>query len=106
MTQQSVSMFLAQSTDFTIFPEKASTFALPYDILYYFLTAVTVVFTIIIFGLIIYFCLRYRRRENDKPTPTFESTRLEIFYTVVPFMIVMVMFFWGATLYFQVYADA
>jgi cytochrome c oxidase subunit 2 len=105
MTHSLPNLILAQATDFTIFPEKASAFATPYDYLYYFLTAVTAVFTVIIFGLIFLFCLRYRRKENDQPTPTFESTRLEIFYTVVPFIITMVMFFWGATLYFHVYAD-
>jgi cytochrome c oxidase subunit 2 len=91
---------------FTIFPPSASEFAPKYDLLYYFLTAVTVVFSVLIFGLLIYFCVKYRRKENDQPTPTFESTKLEVFYTVVPFVVVMVMFFWGAGLYFQVFADA
>ncbi len=91
---------------FTIFPEQASTFAPHYDLLYYFLTAVSLFFSVLIFGLIFYFCLKYRRKVNDQPTPTFESLRLEIFYTIVPFIIVMVMFFWGAGLFFEVYADA
>src|SRR4051812_30091181 len=99
----SLPIFLAQSTEFRLFPEQASEFAPKYDLLYYFLTAVTLFFSALIFGLIIYFCIKYRRRETDQPTPTFESTRLEIFYTVVPFIIVMVMFFWGAGLYFTVY---
>lgn len=90
---------------FTIFPRQASTFAPQYDLLYYFLTAVTVFFTALIFVLIAYFCLKYRRKENDEATPTFESTRLEIFYTIVPFVIVMVIFFWGTRLYFNVYSD-
>ena len=92
-------------TGFTIFPPQASKFAPHYDLLYYFLTAVTVFFTALIFVLIAYFCIRYRRKENDTPTPTFESTRLEIFYTVVPFIIVMVIFFWGARLYFNVFTE-
>ncbi len=91
---------------FTIFPPSASEFAPHYDLLYYFLWTVTVIFTVLIFGLIIYFCLKYRRKANDQPTPTLESLRLEIFYTIVPFIIVMVMFFWGAALYFNVFVDA
>lgn len=90
---------------FTIFPKQASTFAPDYDLLYYFLTAVTVFFTGLIFVLIAYFCVKYRRKVNDEPTPTFESTRLEIFYTIVPFVIVMVIFFWGTRLYFNVFTD-
>ena len=102
---QSLPNFLAQATGFTIFPESASEFAPQYDLLYYFLTAITVFFSALIFGLIIYFCIKYRRKENDQPTPTLESTRLEVFYTVVPFIIVMVLFFWGAGLYFTVFND-
>src|SRR4051812_4614107 len=90
---------------FQFIPDQASDFAPKYDLLFLFLLAVTVVFSALIFGLIIFFCIKYRRRENDTPTPTFESTRLEIFYTVVPFLIVMLMFFWGAGLYFNVYAS-
>src|SRR5215211_5116966 len=90
---------------FNIIPPSASDFAPKYDLLYYFLTAVSVVFTVLIFGLIIFFCIKYRRKENDAPTPTFESTKLEVFYTVVPFIIVMVMFFWGAGLFFHAFED-
>ena len=92
-------------TSFNIFPPQASEFAPAYDLLYYFETAVMFFFSALIFGLVIYFAIKYRRRETDQPTPTFESTRLEIFYTVVPFLIVMLMFFWGAGLYFNVYAS-
>jgi cytochrome c oxidase subunit II len=92
-------------TGLNIFPPSASEFAPKYDLLYYFLTAVSAFFSVLIFGLIIYFCIKYRRKENDQPTPTFESTKLEIFYTVVPFIVVMVMFFWGAGLYFQVFEE-
>ena len=103
---QSLPNFLRKRRASRSSPSSASEFAPQYDLLYYFLTAVTVFFTALIFGLIIYFCIKYRRKENDQPTPTFESTRLEIFYTVVPFIIVMVMFFWGAGLYFNVFTDA
>jgi len=65
-------------TSFNIFPPQASEFAGPYDLLYYFETAVTVFFSALIFGLVIYFAIKYRRRETDQPTPTFESIRARI----------------------------
>ncbi len=95
-----------EQSAFNIFPPQASEFAPKYDLLYYFLTAVSVFFSVLIFALIAFFCFKYRRRREDEvPKPTVESHRLELFYTVVPFLIVMVMFFWGARLYFVVYKE-
>ena len=59
-------------------------------------------FSVLIFVLIFYFAIRYRRRsEFDLPRPIHGSTALEVFWSVIPFVIVMVMFGWGASLYFK-----
>ena len=59
-------------------------------------------FSVLIFALIFYFAIRYRRRSDlDMPRPIHGSTALEIFWSAVPFVIVMVMFGWGAGLYFK-----
>ena len=53
---------------FQLFPEQASTLAPEVDHLLYFLLAITVFFTLLIFGAIFYFAVRYRRRsENELP---------------------------------------
>ena len=92
-----------------LFPEQASTAAPRVDALYSFLWWVTGFFTLLIFVLIVYFALKYRRRSKLTPGPVGTSYVLELAYTIIPFIIVMVIFFWGARVYFFIYrppADA
>ena len=89
-------------SEFSLFPERASTIAGRVDALYLFLVAVSLFFTVLIFLLVFYFALRYRRRRPDElPKPIEGSLRLEVLWSVVPFILTMVMFVWGATLYFR-----
>ncbi len=46
----------------------------------------------LVWGLILFAILRYRRRNDDLPTQTQYIIKLEIFYTVVPVVIVAVLF--------------
>lgn len=86
---------------FPLIPDQASTIAGRVDNLYYFLVAVALFFTALIFILVIYFAVRYRRRPDGPPAqPVVENLRLELLWTVIPLAIVMVSFFWGARLYF------
>ena len=56
---------------FPLFPEQASTLAPRVDALYFFLIAVSAFFTGLIFLLLFYFAIRYRRRsETEQPLPT------------------------------------
>jgi len=83
-------------------PEQASTFAPDVDHLLYFLLAVTVFFTLLIFGAIFYFAVRYRRRsERELPHASHGGMALEILWTVIPFGLTMVMFTWGADIFFR-----
>jgi len=83
------------------FPEQASTAAGRVDALYYFLIAVSAFFTLLIAVLLVYFAVKYRRRsESERPQPVAGSLKLEIAWTVIPLAISMVMFFWGASLFF------
>jgi cytochrome c oxidase subunit 2 len=85
-----------------LFPEQASTFAPDVDHLLFFLLAVTAFFTLLIFGAIFYFAIRYRRR-SDKELPHVQhgGMALEILWTVIPFGLTMVMFTWGADIFFR-----
>ncbi len=83
-----------------LFPEQASTLSTQTDALLFFLLGITTLFTVLIAGAIIVFMLRYRRRDpNEIPESVHGSLALEIGWTVPPFLIVMVTFFWGASLY-------
>ncbi len=70
------------------------------DNLYFFLLAVTAFFSTLIAGLVIFFAIRYRRRsEVELPEPITGSTKLETLWTVIPAIIVMIIFGWGAKVF-------
>ncbi len=88
--------------EFALFPEKASTLAARVDALYYFLIAVSGFFATLIFLLVIYFAVKYRRRSaTEQPQPIEGDLRLELLWTILPFGLAMIMFGWGANLYFS-----
>src|ERR1700733_12106682 len=60
-------------------PEPGSTIAEGVDKLHFFLTGITFIFTVTIFSTILYFAIKYRRREgNLKPAATKTIMWLEI----------------------------
>jgi cytochrome c oxidase subunit 2 len=85
-----------------LFPEQASSISVEVDHLLYFLLAVSVVFTVLIFGAIFYFAVRYRRRsEQELPVSVHTGWMLEIVWSVIPFGLTMIMFGWGASIFFR-----
>ncbi len=86
---------------FPLFPEQASTLAERVDALYYFLVGVSALFASLIFLLLIFFAIKYRRRSStERPRTILGDLRLELLWTLIPLGIAMVMFTWGARLYF------
>ena len=70
-------------------PEQASSIARSVDQLYFFLTAVTLFFTALIFSIIFYFMIKYRRRSPDERPKAIEgSFPLEVLWTAIPTLIV------------------
>jgi cytochrome c oxidase subunit II len=87
---------------FPLQPPAASSIAHEVDHLFYFLTAVTLFFTFLIFGLIFYFMVKYRRRsEDEKPPVVKTSTALEMTWTIIPTIICAIIFVWSTSLYFE-----
>ena len=85
-------------------PDQASTVAGTVDDLYTFLVGLTIFFSVLITALIIFFALKYRRRSEDEyPRPIEGSMKLETVWIVIPFIVVMVIFVWGASVYFAVF---
>ena len=85
-------------------PERASSFAWKVDALYFYLSGVTLFFTLLISATLIFFVIRYRRRSPyEIPRPVAGSHKLETIWTIIPFLIAMTMFAWGATVYFEQY---
>lgn len=85
---------------FAFLPEQASTMAGRVDALYFGLIGLTIVFSLLIAGLILGFMLYYRRSE-ERPTgePVHGSLILEFGWSIIPFMISMGIFLWGATIF-------
>ena len=87
-----------------LFPEAASTIAGEVDTFYYFMVGVSVFFSLLIAGLVIYFAVRYRRRsESERPAPAHTGLALEIVWTGIPLALAMAMFVWGAKIYFRMH---
>jgi cytochrome c oxidase subunit II len=84
----------------TLFPEQASSTAPQVDALFFFILGVTGFVAIAVAVVILYFAIRYRRVEGARPPRILGSTRLEVTWSVVPFLIFLIMFGWGARVYF------
>jgi cytochrome c oxidase subunit 2 len=85
---------------FQLLPEQASTIASQVDHLYWFLVGVSGFFSGLIVILILVFAIKYRRSVNPTPQQPVESAMaLELFWTVVPSVLVLIMFVWSARVY-------
>jgi cytochrome c oxidase subunit 2 len=86
-------------------PENASSFAGGVDALFFTLVGISVFFTVLIAGLEVYFAVKYRRRSpGEIPPKTATSFALEAAWIGIPFLICLVIFVWGASLYFTIYS--
>lgn len=87
-----------------ILPEQASNFAVESDALYYTLTLLTAVFTLIVFGLVIFLAVRYRRgNQVDRSNPVHHSSILEMSWSIGPMILGLAVFVWSARLFAQMY---
>jgi cytochrome c oxidase subunit 2 len=87
--------------NFPLWPEQASTMARNVDALYIFLLIVTGMMTLLIFVCLIYFAARFRYRPGVRAEQIEGSTPLEITWSAIPFAVFMVIFAWGAVVYFK-----
>src|SRR5215467_13132138 len=84
-----------------LFPERASTMATRVDALYFFLLGIAVFFSLLIAGLIVYYAIRFQRRAPDAVGERIHGGLvLELTWSIVPLLITLVIFFWGASVYF------
>src|SRR5438270_13686103 len=87
-------------TSFPLVPPRASTFAPHVDLLFWYMVAVSAFFTGLIFLCIVWFVIRYGRRSaTEVPAKIEGDLRLELTWTVVPLLILLSFFFFGARLY-------
>ena len=85
-----------------LFPEQASSFAADVDALYIFIIAVSAFFTVGVSAAVLFFAVKYRRRHPEQVGEHIEgSLPLELAWSIIPTIISMVMFIWGAKLYYE-----
>jgi cytochrome c oxidase subunit II len=88
----------------SLFPERASALAADVDHLYYFITGVAAFFAIVVTIFVIYFAAKYRTSDPMAVGARIHgSLGLELAWSIVPFLITIVIFFWSASVYFDIY---
>jgi cytochrome c oxidase subunit 2 len=89
-------------TNFPFFPQQASEQAATIDALYFFLVAVCGLFAALIAVLVVVFAIKFHRRHDDEVGEVIHgSLALELLWTIIPLGITMVMFAWGAQVFFH-----
>ena len=89
-------------TNFPLFPQQASAQAGQVDAVFFFLCAVSAFFALLIALMVVVFAIRFRRRREDEVGEAIHgSIPLELAWTIIPLGITMVMFVWGAQIFFH-----
>lgn len=83
-------------------PSSSSTLAGPLNHLTAYLLGLSLFFVALIFLCMLVFCIKYRRRTPEQLAHDVRlNTKLEIAWTLIPFALIMIAFFWGARLYLE-----
>lgn len=79
-----------------------STIAPEVDALFNFILIVSVILFLLVIGAMFYFSYRYRRREKGELTsPVSHNTLLEVTWTVIPTVLILIVFVWGFQSYIK-----
>jgi cytochrome c oxidase subunit 2 len=88
-------------SNFPLWPERASTVAGNVDALFIFLLIVSGLMTLLIFICVVFFAARFRHRAGVPAEQIEGSTPLELTWSIIPMFVFMVIFFWGAVVFFK-----
>jgi len=81
-------------------PEVASNLAGKVDAVIWFITVISLVFFILISIFLVYFAIRYRRRQENEETPYITGSHvLETIWTIIPSILLIVIFVYGFVVY-------
>ena len=87
--------------NFPLWPQRASSMAGNVDALYVFLLVLSGLMSALIFTLILVFAAKYRSRPGHRAQQIEGSTPLELTWSTIPFGVFVVIFVWGAVIFFQ-----
>lgn len=83
-------------------PEQASNFAREYDALFWLLSFLTILFTMIVMVLALTFINKYRRgKPADRSNPVHHNSKLEALFLFAPLGLALGIFAWGAKIFVE-----
>ncbi len=80
-------------------PSQGTDVAVIWDHLYLFLLWLSVFFFILVVGGMLYFAVKYKKSSGAKPKYIVDNHALELFWTIVPTILLLVIFGWGWSVY-------
>jgi cytochrome c oxidase subunit 2 len=94
---------LSNSLAISFVPEQASTLAHEHDALFWVLVTLTLVFTLIVGVLILFFVIRYRETNLnvDRSNPHHHHLKLELVWSIIPALLGLAVFTWGAQVFIK-----
>jgi cytochrome c oxidase subunit 2 len=90
-------------TNFALFPPEASKIAPQMDALFFFMVLVSLIGLTLVILLVVSFSILYNKKRHPVAIQIEGSTLLEATWTIIPLGLFLVMFVWGALIYFRVY---
>ncbi|HWG20780.1 MAG TPA: cytochrome c oxidase subunit II [Terracidiphilus sp.] len=90
-------------TNFSLFPPEASKIAPQMDALFFFMVLISLIGLTVVILLVISFSILYSKKRHPVAVQIEGSTLLEATWTIIPLGLFLVMFVWGALIYFRVY---
>jgi cytochrome c oxidase subunit 2 len=93
-------------TNFALLPPEASKIAPQMDALLFFMVLVSLIGLTIVVLLVASFSILYRKKRHPVAVQVEGSTLLEATWTIIPLGLFLVMFVWGALIYFRVFTPS
>jgi cytochrome c oxidase subunit 2 len=86
----------------TLMPPQAAALAWEYDLFYIAMVVFSIIMTIAIFAGIVGLCVIYRKRSDSYVPPVVHTSHaIELTWSIIPLILVIGMFVWGAELFFK-----
>ena len=85
----------------TWLPDQVSTFAPEVDSLFYFIYYWSIFFFILVAVGTFYFSWKYKNKGKGLTSSLDHNTTLEVVWTIIPLILTMIVFFWGARTYIK-----